>query len=147
MHGLKLKPSKCEFFQEQIEYLGHSVLLKGVWPKRVEGNCQVSQINDVYHHQRFHRAGWALLTRIDDPLHEYACGDTTKKKKESAVLNEAARNAFHQLKKVVMNAPVLASPDSNKEYLLETDASKLGLEAVLSQKQSDGRYHPVAFWE
>ena len=44
-----------------------------------------------------------------------------------------------------MSAPVLAYPDPNKEYLLKTDASKLGLEAVLSQKQADGRYHPVAF--
>ena len=44
-----------------------------------------------------------------------------------------------------MSAPVLAYPDPNKEYLLEMDASKLGLGAVLSQKQSDGRYHPVAF--
>ena len=44
-----------------------------------------------------------------------------------------------------MSAPVLAYPDLNKEYLLKTDASKLGLGAVLSQKQSDGRYHPVAF--
>ena len=40
---------------------------------------------------------------------------------------------------------ILAHPDPNKEYLLKTDASKLGLVAVLSQKQSDGRYHPVAF--
>ena len=44
-----------------------------------------------------------------------------------------------------MTAPVLTYPDPNKEYLLETDAPKLGLGAVLSQKQSDGRYHPVAF--
>ena len=68
-----------------------------------------------------------------------------KKKKESVVLNEAVRNAFHQLKKAVMSAPVLAYPDPKKEYLLETDASKLGLGAVLSQKQLDGRYHPMAF--
>ena len=80
-----------------------------------------------------------------DPLHEYARGDTAKKKKEQVVLNEAARSAFQKLKKAVMSAPVLAYPDPNKEYLLETDASKLGLEAVLSQKQSNGRYHPVAF--
>ena len=33
-HGLKLKPSKCEFFKEKIEYLGHSVSSKGVWPNR-----------------------------------------------------------------------------------------------------------------
>ena len=44
-----------------------------------------------------------------------------------------------------MSTPVLAYPDPSKEYLLETDASKLGLGAVLSQKQLDGRYHPVAF--
>ena len=49
------------------------------------------------------------------------------------------------LKKAVMTAPVLAYPDPNKEYLLKTDASKLVLGAVLSQKQLGGRYHPVAF--
>ena len=64
---------------------------------------------------------------------------------EHVVLNEAARNAFHQLKKAVMIAPVLAYPDPNKEYLLVKDALKLGLGAVLSQKQSNGGYHPVAF--
>ena len=61
------------------------------------------------------------------------------------VLNEAARSAFHKLKKAVMSAPVLAYPNPNKEYLLEMDALKLGLGAVLSKKQSDGRYHPVVF--
>ena len=44
-----------------------------------------------------------------------------------------------------MSAPVLAYPDFNREYLLEMDASRLGLGAVLSQRQSDGKYHPVAF--
>ena len=44
-----------------------------------------------------------------------------------------------------MSAPVLAYPDPNRECLPETDTSKLGLGAMLSQKQSDGKYHPVAF--
>ena len=44
-----------------------------------------------------------------------------------------------------MSTPVLVYPDPNREYLLEMDASKLGLGAMLSQKQSDGKYHPVAF--
>ena len=44
-----------------------------------------------------------------------------------------------------MSALVLMFPDFDKPFLLETDASKEGLGAVLSQKQDDGRYHPVVF--
>ena len=74
------------------------------------------------------------FAQIADPLYEYTCGGTAKKKKERVVLNEAARNAFQQLKNAMMSALVLAYPDPNKEYLIETDVLKLGLGAVLSQK-------------
>ena len=70
----------------------------------------------------------------------------TAKKKESVVLSEAARYAFQQLKKAVMTAAVLAYPDPTKEYLLETDASKLGLGAVLSQKQYQ-KVSSKCFWK
>ena len=44
-----------------------------------------------------------------------------------------------------MNSPVLAFADYTKDFLLETDASREGLGAVLSQKQEDGWFHPVAY--
>ena len=44
-----------------------------------------------------------------------------------------------------MSAPILAFADYTKKFLLETDASKEGLGMVLSQKQEDGQYHPVAY--
>ena len=53
-------------------------------------------------------------------------------------LPEDALKAFDALKQVCMSAPVLAFADYTKEFLLETDASKEGLGAVLSQKQADG---------
>ena len=61
------------------------------------------------------------------------------------MLTEEALDAFEMLKKACLEAPVLAFADFNKPFLLETDASKLGLGAVLSQKQTDGQYHPVAY--
>ena len=44
-----------------------------------------------------------------------------------------------------MNSPVLAFADYMKDFLLETDASKEGLGAVLSQKQVGGQFHLVAY--
>ena len=44
-----------------------------------------------------------------------------------------------------MNSPVLVFANYMKDFLLETDASKEGLGAVLSQKQEDGWFHPVAY--
>ena len=104
------------------------------YPKPMTYTTIKGFIGLIGHHRHFIKN----FTKITDPLHKYARGDTAKKKKEQVVLNEAARNAFHQLKKAVMSTPVLAYPDPNKKYLLKTDASKLGLGAVLSQKQSDG---------
>ena len=49
------------------------------------------------------------------------------------------------LKEKISSALVLVFPDFDKPFLLETDASKEGFGAVLSQKQDDGHYHPVAF--
>ena len=51
---------------------------------------------------------------------------------------EDALKAFEVLKQVCMAAPVLAFADYTKAFLLETDASKDRLGAVLSQKQVDG---------
>ena len=55
------------------------------------------------------------------------------------------QEAVNILKRKVQSAPVLVFPDFYRPFLLETDASKEGLRVVLSQKQSDGRYHPVTF--
>ena len=49
------------------------------------------------------------------------------------------------LNRKVQSMPILVFPDFNKPFLLETDTSKEDLGAVLSQKQGDGCYHPVAF--
>ena len=137
LHRLKLKPSKWEFFKEKIEFLGHSVSSKGVWPSR-------DNLMSITKYPK--PTMYTAINGFIGLMGHYRCfiRDFTKIA-EWVVLNEAARDAFHKLKKAVMSAPVLAYPDPNKQYLLKMDASKLGLGAVLSQKQSDGRYYPVVF--
>ena len=64
-------------------------------------------------------------------------------------LTPEAVEAFDLLKTKCMTALVLAFTNFEKPFLLETDTSSCGLGAVLSQKQDDDKYHPVAYasWE
>ena len=61
------------------------------------------------------------------------------------MLKVEAKDAFETLKKAWLKASVLAFADFDKPFFLETNASNLGLGAVLSQKQADSWYHPVAY--
>ena len=57
---------------------------------------------------------------------------------------ETCQDTFEQLKKVLTESPMLAFPEFEKYFLLETDASFSGLGAVLAQKQDDGKVRPIA---
>ena len=84
-------------------------------------------------------------SKIAKPLNDLLSGETSHLKKKPVVLTPEALSAFEQLKMKCLQAPVLQFTDFNQPFLLETDASGDGLGAVLSQKQSDGRYHPVTY--
>ena len=87
------------------------------------------------------------FARIAQPLNEHLAGEGASRKSERVSLSKEALEAFEALKQACMNSPVLAFADYTKEFLLETDASKEGLGAVLSQKQEDGWFHPSSLWQ
>ena len=148
--NLKLKPSKCSFFQLEIVYLAHHVLRWGILPSQdnvrameefpmPETYTQVHAFCGLAgHYQRFIK-GFANTVR---PLYDVL----GKELKMGPVdLPPEAREAMNILKRKVQSVPFLVFPDFNKPFLQEMDASKEGLGVVLSQKQSDGHYHPVTF--
>ena len=152
-HGLKLKPSKCEVFQTEINYLAHHVSKEGVLPskKNLEAIAQcpppdtytkVKSFVGLVGHYRHFIKGFA---NIAAPLYDLTSGENKDKKSEHLDLPPEACEAFDHLKAACLQAPILAFPDFGKPFLVETDASSKGLGAVLSQKQSDGRYHPIAY--
>ena len=152
-HGLKLKPSKCEVFKTEINYLAHHMSKRGVYPskKNLEAIAQCpppdtytkvkSFVGLVGHYRHFIKG----FTNIAAPLYDLTSGDNKDKKSEQVDLSPEAHEAFDRLKAACLQAPILSFPDFKKPFLLETDTSGRGLGDVLSQKQADGRYHPITY--
>ena len=83
-------------------------------------------------HYRWFIKGFACIAQ---PLHKHLSGEGTHKKSKWVILMAEAKDAFESLNKACLKAPVLAFADFDKPFLLETDASKIGLGVVISQEQ------------
>ncbi len=77
---------------------------------------------------------------IARPLH-----DLTKKDVEFQWGTEQEQ-AFQRVKDLVAEEPVMLLPDPTKQYEMETDASNFAVGAQLSQRDGNGKLHPVAFF-
>ena len=142
-YNLKLKPSKCSLFREEINYLAHKVSKASIRPsdinvKAIEEYAPLQTYTEIraflglVGHYRCFIKGFA---QIAQPLNEHLAGEGASRKSERVSLSEGALKAFKKLKRACMNSPVLAFADYTKDFLLETNASKEGLGAVISQKQ------------
>ena len=97
---------------------------------------QVRQfIGMASYYQRF----FPLFARIAHPLHALT------QKGSVFHLTSDCEVAFDTLKTRLTSASVLAFPNFDQDFVLETDASIQGLGAILSQKDQDGRQHPPAY--
>ena len=145
--GLKLNPSKCHFVQKEVQYLGHIITPLGLKlnPERVAAvqdfpvPQNVKQVRQFVGLASYYRRFIPAFAKIAQPLH-----DLTRK---AAVFEwtPQCQAAFDTLRLKLVEALLLAYPDFEKDFVLETDARVKGLGAVLSQKQEDGRFHPVAY--
>ena len=152
-HGLKLKPSKCHFLQDQITFLGDEILADGMKPgmTNLTAIAEMAPPKTYTEIRRFTRMtgffrrfikGYAKIAK---PLNDFLEGEASKLKSEELELTPEALQAFEDLKKKCMTTPVLVFADFRKPFRLETDASGEGLGTVLLQESDDGHYDPVAF--
>ena len=65
---------------------------------------------------------------------------------EVVVWTEDCNKAFNTLKNVLTSTPALTSPDFERTFILQTDASNYGVGAVLSQTDAEGLDHPVVYF-
>ncbi|XP_028755422.1 uncharacterized protein LOC114714818 [Neltuma alba] len=141
-HRLFEKRSKCAFGQRRIEYLGHIVSARGVEmdPSKVQAvqdwptPTTVSQLRGFLGLSGYYRRFIQGYAQLAGPL-------TQLLTKDGFHWNSEAHEAFSKLKQALVQAPLLALPDFAEPFVLETDASGIGIGAILSQ-----RNHPIAYF-
>ena len=122
--GLKLKPSKCNFFHTEINYLGHTVSAKGMEPG-VDGIKAITEmaLPTTYTGIRQFLGATAYFRRfikgyanIAKPLNDLLSGVNSKLKGCFVQLPPAAVVAFQELKLKCMRVPVLTFADFHKPF-------------------------------
>ena len=152
-HGLKLKPSKCHFLQDKITFLGHEISADGMRSgtanlKVIAEMAPPKMYTEIRRFTSMTGFFWQFIkgySKIAKPLNDLLEGEASKLKNEELELTPEALQAFNDLKKKCMTAPVLVFTDFKKPFQLETDASGEGLGTILLQESDDRQYHLVAF--
>ena len=133
--------------------MAHQVSKKGVQPSDINVKAiteyvppqtytEITAFLGLLGHYRQFIKGFS---QIAQPLNEHLAGEGASRKSKQVSLSKEALEAFETLKQACMSSPVLAFADYTKDFLLDTDALKEGLGAVLYQKQEDGWFHLVAY--
>ena len=139
---LYVKREKCSFAQERIKFLGHIIecgrirmdLEKVRAIQEWKTPTNVKELRSFLGLANYYRRFVSGYSKKATPLTELL------KKGVVWAWNEKCAEAFQSLKEAMMEDPVLALPDVQKPFEVQTDASDYALGGVLVQEG-----HPVAY--
>ena len=148
--GLQLSSEKCQWFQREVTYLGHVVSTHGVatdpakvervsnWPTPTSVKELRSFLGLATYYRRFVK-GFADVAK---PLHHLTG------KQVPFVWTTQCQTAFDTLRTALVSAPILALPQfetHSAPFILDTDASDVGIGGVLSQADEHGFERVIAY--
>jgi hypothetical protein len=134
-HQLYAKFSKCEFWMEEVTFLGHVLLAKGVAvdPSKIEAvskwqsSKSVTEICSFLGLAGYYRRFIENFSKIAKPMTELL------KSNMPYVWLEKCEASFQELKTRLTTTLVLTHPDASKDFVVYYDTSRQGLSCVLMQ--------------
>ncbi|UYV62918.1 K02A2.6-like, partial [Cordylochernes scorpioides] len=147
-NNIKLKLKKCSFAKQEIRYLGHTIGHNKIKPdpEKIKAINEFPQPKTVKQVRQFlglagyYRKFIPKFSEIADPL-----TSLTRKNKLFKWTTEVNKS-FQELKSHLSTDPVLSTYDPSLPCKLYTDASKLGIGAILAQIGNDNQEHVISFY-
>ncbi|KAJ9557680.1 hypothetical protein OSB04_012294 [Centaurea solstitialis] len=133
---LYAKFSKCEFWLHEVQFLGHVVSRDGIKvdPAKIEAMMSWKSATNPSEIRIFLGLAGYYRRFIQD-FSKIASALTVLTKKNAKFLwTEKQEEAFQTLKKKLCQAPILSLPDGSEDFVVYSDASKMGLGCVLMQR-------------
>eukprot|EP00253_Pinus_taeda_P034845 PITA_34845 len=135
-HQLYAKYSKCDFYKEQIQYLGHIITKEGIAvdPEKIRTIMEwpipkdVADIRSFMGLAGYYRRFAEGFSRVAYPI------TSLQKKGRTFKWTAECQQSFEQLKHLLTTALVLSIAGPEKDYVVCTDASKEGVGGVLMQE-------------
>ncbi|KAI2648041.1 Retrovirus-related Pol polyprotein from transposon 17.6 [Labeo rohita] len=148
-HQLYCKLDKCAFHQHSTTFLGFIISAQGVAmdPQKLEAvrswplPTSLKQLQRFLGFANFYRRFIRGFSSTAAPLTAL-----TKPSRGEFHLTPEAIQAFRTLCHQFTTAPILTHPDPTKAFVVEVDASDVGVGAVLSQRGPDEKLHPCSFF-
>lgn len=146
--GLTLNIAKCKWCLKEVRYLGYLIgygVIK-TDPDKISAISELPPPKSVRDVRKFlGLASWYRRFIENFSGLTAAISDLTKKTKTFNWTKEADE-AFEKLKISLTTAPVLITPSFEKPFVIQCDASKLGIGGVLAQEDDEGVERPIAFY-
>ena len=146
--GIKLNDTKCAFFIDRVQYLGHIFDREGVHPNpdKIKAILQAPAPKDLKQLQSFLGLCNFYSRFINNFSHVLSPLYHLLKKETKFHWGSEQSKSFHHVKDLFKTNKVLKMFNPNHDTLLETDSSGYGIGAVLMQREnSSAQWLPVQF--
>lgn len=132
---LYAKLSKCEFWLEEVQFLGHVISKDGISvdPSKVEAVTKWEQPKTATEVRSFLGLAGYYRRFIKDFSKIATSLTKLTRKSEKFVWTPNCEESFQELKRRLVSAPILSLPDDSGGFVVYSDASLKGLGCVLMQ--------------
>ena len=143
--GMKLNKDKCEFFVNEVQFLGYDISKNSVTVSSKKTDTirnypmpkSIKAVKRFLGLTGFYRKFIPNYAEISSPLNDMQCKNAVFK------WTRECQDAFDSLKDILCSKPILGIPNPDWTFIVKVDSSKFGVGCILEQENPESKNRMV----